>query len=60
MGILRKKYKLLLPTFRNNNIPPRETINELLKIYPHDLINFDYLKQCWVFDNEQIKKIFFS
>ena len=51
-GYRGKKYKLLLSTFRNNNIPPRQTINELLKIYPHDLFNFAYLKQCWVFDNE--------
>ena len=47
-----KKYKLLLSTFRNNNTPSRKTINELLKIYPHDLFNFDYLEQYWIFDNQ--------
>ena len=29
-----------------------KTINELLKIYPNDLFNFDYLEQYWAFDNE--------
>ena len=47
-----KRKKLLLSTFRNNNIPSRKTINELLKVYPSDIFNFDYLKQYWVFDNE--------
>ena len=41
------KYKLLLSTFRNNDTPSRKTINELLKIYPNDLFNFDYLEQYW-------------
>ena len=51
-GYKGKKHKLLLSTFRNNDIPSRKTINELLKVYPSDIFNFDYLKQYWVFDNE--------
>ena len=51
-GYRRKKYKLLLPIFRNNNTPSRKIINDLLKIYPTSVFNFDYLKQYWVFDNE--------
>ena len=31
-GYKEKKHKLLLSTFRNNNIPSRKTINELLKV----------------------------
>ena len=30
-GYRRKKYKLLLPIFRNNNTPSRKIINDLLK-----------------------------
>ena len=51
-GYKGKKCKLLLPTFRNNNTPSRKTINKLLKIYPDDLFNFDYLEQYQAFDNE--------
>ena len=40
MGIQRKKILL------------RKIINELLKNYSSDLLNFDYLKQYWVFENE--------
>ena len=53
MGILRqKKYELLLSTFRTDFTPSRKTINDLLKIYPRDLLNFDYLDQYWVFDTK--------
>ena len=51
-GYRGKKCNLLLLTFRNNNTPSRKAINKLLKIYPIDLFNFDYLEQNWVFDNE--------
>ena len=51
-GYRGKKYELLLSTFRNNSAPSRQKINELLKSYPTDLINFDYLEQYWVFDTE--------
>ena len=51
-GYRGKKYKLLLSTFMNNSISSRRTINELLKRYPKDLFNFDYLKQYWVFHTE--------
>ena len=40
MGIQRKKILL------------RKIINELLKNYSSDLLNFDYLKQYWAFENE--------
>ena len=33
-------------------MPSRKIINELLKIYPKDLFNYDYLEQYWVFDTE--------
>ena len=49
-GYRWKKYKLLLSKFTKNAIPSRKTINELLKIYPEDSFNFDYLGQYWVFD----------
>ena len=52
LGYRGKKYKLLLSTFRNNSTPSKQKINELLKTYPKDLFNFDYLEQCWVFDVE--------
>ena len=39
-----KNYELFLSTFRNNSIPSRITINDLLKIYPRDLFNFGYLE----------------
>ena len=29
--------------------PSKKVIDELLKIYPDYLINFDYLKQYWLF-----------
>ena len=51
-GYRDKKYELLLSTFRNNSTPSRQKINELLKSYPTDLFNFDYLEQYWVFDTE--------
>ena len=51
-GYRGKKYELLLSTFRNNSTPSRQKINELLKSYPTDLFNFDYLEQYWVFDTE--------
>ena len=51
-GYRRKKYNLLLLTFRNNNAPSRKAINKLLKIYLINLFNFDYLEQYRVFDNE--------
>ena len=51
-GCRGKKYKLLLSTFRNNNISSRKTINKLLKVYPKDVFNLDYLQQYWVFDEE--------
>ena len=51
-GYRGKKYGLLLSTFRNNSTPSRQKINELLKSYPTDLFNFDYLEQYWVFDTE--------
>ena len=51
-GYRDKKYELLLSTFRNNSTPSRQNINELLKSYPTDLFNFDYLEQYWVFDTE--------
>ena len=51
-GYRGKKYKLLLSTFWNNNIPIRKTINELLKAYPKDIFNYVYLGQYWVFDDE--------
>ena len=47
-----KKYESLLSTFRNNSIPSRKTINELLKIYPKDLFGFDYFEQYCVSDTE--------
>ena len=43
-GYRGKKYKLL-STFKKNDTPSKEVIDELLKIYPKDLFNFDYLKQ---------------
>ena len=52
MGYKGKNYYSLISTFRNNSTPSRKTINELLKIYPHDIFNFDYLGQYWVFDIE--------
>ena len=51
-GYRGKKYELLLSTFRNNSTPSRQKVNELLKSYPTDLFNFDYLEQYWVFDTE--------
>ena len=51
-GHTRKKYKLLLSIFRSNNTPSRKIINDLLKIYPTSVFNFDYLRQYWVFDIE--------
>ena len=54
-----KKYKSLLPTSRNNSAPSKQKINELLKTYSHDLFNFDYLEQYWVFDTELKEIIFF-
>ena len=54
-----KKYKSLLSTSRNNSTPSKQKINELLKTYPHDLLNFDYLEQYWVFDTELKEIIFF-
>ena len=51
-GYRGRKYELLLSTFRNNSTPSRQKINELLKSYPTDLFNFDYLEQYWVFDTE--------
>ena len=45
-----KEYKLLLSTFKNNSTPTKEEINELLKIYPSGIFNFDYLEQYWIFD----------
>ena len=51
-GYKGKNYYSLISTFTNNSTPSRKTINELLKIYPHDIFNFDYLGQYWVFDNE--------
>ena len=59
-GYRGKKYELLLSTFRNNSTPSRQKINELLKSYPTDLFNFDYLEQYWVFDTESKKKKIFS
>ena len=52
MGYKGKNYYSLISTFRNNSTPSRKTINELLKIYPHDIFNFDYLGLYWVFDIE--------
>ena len=52
-GYRGKKYELLLSTFRNNSIPLRKAINELLNISPRDLFNFDYLELYWVFDIEE-------
>ena len=52
-GYRGKKYELLLSTFRNNSIPLRKAINELLNIYPRDLFNLDYLELYWVFDVEE-------
>ena len=51
-GYRDKKYDSLLSTFRNNSVPSRKRINELLKLYPIDLFNFDYLEQYWLFDTE--------
>ena len=49
-GYKRKKFKLLLSTFRNNSIPSRKIAKELVKIYPSVLFIFYYLEQYWVFD----------
>ena len=54
-----EKYKSLLSTSRNNSAPSKQKINELLKTYSHDLFNFDYLEQYWVFDTELKEIIFF-
>ena len=47
-----QKYNLLLSTFRKNDTPSKRVIDELLKMYLSDLLNFDYLKQYWLFDTE--------
>ena len=47
-----KKYQLLLSTFRINETSSRKTIQKLLKVYPKDIFNLDYLQQYWVFDEE--------
>ena len=47
-----KKYQLLLSTFRINETSSRKTIQKLLKAYPKDIFNLDYLQQYWVFDEE--------
>lgn len=52
-GYREKKHNLLLSTFMKNAIPSRKTVNELLKKYPEDLFNFDYLGQYWIFDIEE-------
>ena len=47
-----KKYQLLLSTFRINETSSRKTIQKLLKVYPKDIFNLDYLQQYWLFDEE--------
>ena len=51
-GYRGKKHDSLLSTFRNNSIPSRKRINELLKVYPRDLFNFDYFEHYLVLDIE--------
>ena len=51
-GYRDKKYKLLWWTFRNNFTFSKQEIDELLKTYPSDLFNFDYLEQYCVFETE--------
>ena len=58
-GYRSKKHNLLISTFKHNTTYSKKEIDELLKTYPNDLFNFDYLEQYWVFGTES-KKIFLS
>ena len=42
-----------LSKFSNNSTPSKEEIvDELLKVYPSDQFNFDYLEQYWIFSKK--------
>ena len=54
-----KKYKLLLSKFRKNDIPSKEVINKLLKVYATRLFNFDYLEQYWKLEDKSNKNYYY-
>ena len=49
---MMEKKKLLLSVFRKNDIPSRIIVNELLEIYPKQLLNLNYLEQFWKFEHK--------
>ena len=46
-GYKGKYLKPLLKPFRNNRIPSRKEVHEVLNIYPARFFHFDYLEQYW-------------
>ena len=48
-GYKAKYLQALLKLFRNNRIPSRKEVHEVLNIYPARYFHFDYLEQYWEF-----------
>lgn len=54
-GYIGKYLEPLLKLFRNNAIPSRKGVYELLNIYPVRYFNFNYLEQYWKIDKKNFK-----